>query len=87
MKTIGIMTVPDDFRTNMQSAFEADGEFGSHNLNNAMSRDLSQNWPTVLAMARLIEVERDNLLNEVALLKRIILTGDGNSNTIQPIKS
>lgn len=55
------LTVPDDFVTNMQSAYDTDGEFGSHEMNNRKADELARDWPTAIEMARLIEKERDEL--------------------------
>lgn len=76
MRKIGpILTVPDDFIPNMQDAYSADNERGSHHLNNEASKQLNRDWPTVIAMAALIEAERDSyraaMLREInALIKK-----------------
>jgi len=65
MKNIGpYMKVPDDYLPNMQDAYECDCETGSHELNNIAARQLNQEWPTVMAMAALIEQQRDELLRK-----------------------
>lgn len=70
MKKIGRhLTVPDNFVPNMQAAYEADNERGSHQLNNEASERLNLEWPTVIAMAALIERERDELRAIVDLIK------------------
>lgn len=70
MKTIGIMTVPDDFVPNMQAAYETDLEVGSHAQNNRMSELFNKGYPTIIEMARLIEEERDALSTGCARLAK-----------------
>lgn len=78
MKKIGpYLTVQDDFIPNMQDAYSADNERGSHHLNNAASEQLNQDWPTVIAMAALIEKQRDLLIGALKdILESTIVCGD-----------
>jgi hypothetical protein len=69
MKRIGpYLTVSDDnYLPRMQDAYDTDNERGSHALNNHASEMLGKQWPTVLAMAALIEQQRDELLEKLSV--------------------
>lgn len=54
-----------EFLPNMVEALCSDNERGSHHLNNLASEQLKREWPTVLAMADLIEKQRDALLKNL----------------------
>jgi len=64
----------DEYIPNMVDAFVADNENGSHHLNNKAAEKLKAQWPTLLAMAELIEKQRDALL---AAIQEINYDGDG----------
>lgn len=60
MKHIGpILSVADDYEPRMQDALETDTESGAHWLGNAKAEEINKLCPTILAMAALIEHERD----------------------------
>lgn len=66
MKQIGpFLSVADDYLPRMQDALEADWESGAHWLNNAKGDEINRLCPTILAMAFLIEQQRDELLREL----------------------
>lgn len=68
-KLIGRMTVFDPkFELNMQDAINCDCEEGAPWLSETKGRKLMDNYPTIFAMAQLIEKERDQLK---AKLKRL----------------
>lgn len=63
MKNIGpILQVPEDYVPRMQDAIETDTEAGAHWLSNHKAEEINRLCPTILAMAALIEKERDELM-------------------------
>jgi hypothetical protein len=60
----------DGFVPNMQDAYETDMEWGSHALNNYFSEKFARDFPTIMAMAWLVEEDRDSLKRKVAKLER-----------------
>lgn len=69
------LQVPRGATLRMQAAYETDMETGSHYLNNAASERLNSEFPTVVAMAGLIENERDQLKRKLQQLRRQIKKG------------
>ncbi len=63
------LEVSDDYVPKMQDALETDFECGSHHLGNAKADEINRLAPTILAMASRIEIERDELLNALRVLK------------------
>lgn len=59
----------------MQMAYDTDMEKGAHWLNNAASEQLNGDFPTIVAMAGLIENERDQLKRKLRQLKRLTKKG------------
>lgn len=55
----------DGYLPTMQDAYDTDGEKGAHWLNNAAADEFAKSYPTVIAMARLIEKQRDALLSKL----------------------
>lgn len=75
MKMIKIgpfMQIRADASLNMQEAYDCDIESGSHWLSEEKSQLLNREFPTVCAMADLIEKERNQLRRQVATLQRIL---------------
>jgi gluconate kinase len=71
MKKIGpYLSVPNKYVPRMQDAIDADTENGVQWLNQINSKQLNEVAPTVLAMAFLIEEERDKLKKELKKLLR-----------------
>lgn len=69
---IGVMLVNQDYVPNMQDAYDADTESGAQWLNDQASVELCNKYPTVVAMAGLIEKERNKLKHEVQRLQRLL---------------
>lgn len=64
-----ILTVYEpDYVPKLIDAILADNERGSHWLNNEAADRLRREWPTLLAMAELIEKERDELKDDLKQL-------------------
>jgi hypothetical protein len=70
---IGSLTVLQEkgYIPNMCDAFEADLESGSHRLSNEQSERFNRDYPTILAMAHLIEKQRDYLMIEMVKLANV----------------
>lgn len=64
------LSVWPHFEHNMQTAYDTDCEAGSHWLNEAKSDLLNREFPTVVAMARLIEEERNQLKKQLRQLTK-----------------
>lgn len=54
---------------NMQDAYAADNERGSHHLNNIAADQIAREWPTVCEMAATIETQRDAMIAQLVSLK------------------
>lgn len=59
----------------MRLAYDTDMEKGSHWLNNAASEQLNADFPTIVAMAGLIENERDELRRKLRRIQRQLKKG------------
>ncbi len=61
-----ILTVHEEgYIPNMHDAYETDFEMGNHHLANAKAEEFNKQFPTVGAMAALIEKERDMLRDDI----------------------
>lgn len=56
----------------MQTAYDTDCETGVRWMNEEKSKELSQKFPTICAMAELIEKERDKYKREANRLKKLM---------------
>lgn len=56
----------------MQTAYETDCETGAQFTNDLKSKELDEKFPTICAMAELIEKERDKYKREVKRLKKLM---------------
>jgi hypothetical protein len=92
MRKIGpFLSLAIDEPLTMQTAYETDFESGSHWHSNALAKECNRQFPTIIAMAALIEKERDRLQAEVdrlrlatspkAVCRRSSKTGMQQSNT------
>lgn len=56
----------------MQAAYDTDVETGVRWMNEALSKELNEKFPTVVAMAGMIEQERDKYRREAKRLKKLM---------------